>query len=178
MNPFRIATLQGGELDLLAASPAMVRQWFYRELNQHRADLYVRERSGPDGFREGIDLVSITRVLNSSGKQALRPEEKAILTAAFTGGLLTMTRLHGWGLVASELCPWCGKPDTLTHRLLHQECGDEQLRKLRKELKMEQLINDAGGSTAGGQNPLWLERLEVPAAHQPAKTMCSKSGRS
>ncbi len=104
-------------------------------------------------FEGGIDFVSTTQVLNSCGREALRPKRRAVLTAAFTGGALTVARLHSWGLAASPLCPWCGKPGTLVHRLLENACGDDQLKQIRRELKLVRLISKAGGSTGEGGNP-------------------------
>ncbi len=65
-NPFSIVTLQGSEQDLLDAPPAMVKQWFYRDYSQNRA--------GP-GQENSVELVSITKMLNSCGREAIRPEE-------------------------------------------------------------------------------------------------------
>ncbi len=86
-------------------------------------------------------------MLNSCGREAFRPEEGAVPTPASTGGLLTAARLQSWGLAASPLCPWCGKPGTLVRRLLDSERGDDQLRQIRRELKLDRLMSEAGGYT-------------------------------
>ncbi len=81
----------------------MVKHRFYSCYSQHRADTYAQGKPGLEqSFKRGIDLASIAMVLNSRRREALRPEERAVLTAAFTGGLLTAARLRSWGL---SVCP-------------------------------------------------------------------------
>ncbi len=145
-------------MDLLRASLAMVKQCFYRDYSHHRADIYVQGKPGLEqSFERGIDLVSITKVLNSRGRQSLRPEERAVLTAAFTGGLLAAARLHSWGLAGSPMCPWRGKPDTLRHRLFEEDCGDSQAQQLRKELKLRELGSELGGFRGRVRQPIVAE---------------------
>jgi hypothetical protein len=154
-GPFRLVTLNGHELDLMFASPAMVRQWYYRDYGQHGANEYMRGKAGEGLAVPGeLDLVAVRRVLESRGARRLSASERSCLTCAFAGGLLTRQRLHAWGLAPSSECTWCGKPDTLQHRILDEECGDEELRQLKQELGLGRLLAAAGGSPTGHKPPL------------------------
>jgi hypothetical protein len=166
-GPFRLVTLSGHELDLMFASPAMVRQRYYRDYGQHGANEYMRGKAG-EGLAVPceLDLVAVRRVLESKGARRLSASERACLTCAFTGGLLTRHRLHAWGLAPASECTWCGKPDTLQHRIFDGDCGDDELKQTRQELGLGRLLAAAGGSPEG-HNPLWLERLAVPEQHGP-----------
>ncbi len=158
-------------MDLLHASLAMVKQCFYRDYSQRRADIYVQGKPGLEqSFERGIDLASFARVLNSGGREAPHLEERAIITAAFTGSLLTAARLHSWCLAVSPMRPRCGKPDILRHRL-EDDCGDSQAQQLTRQLKLSELVSDFGGSAEECGNSLRPKRLEVPAAYQPTESL-------
>ncbi len=94
----------------------------------------MRGKIGQAELHPGVlDILTISRVMHSKGREAFGAEEKAFLRSAFSGALLTTEKLHDWGLAASPLCSWCGKQNRLQHRIFEQTCGDCELRKLRQE---------------------------------------------
>jgi hypothetical protein len=86
-------------------------------------------------------------VIQASGKKALGPAAREVLRAAFAGGFVTLADFQRRGIFQSCDCPWCGRADTVAHRLF-TDCENPLalgLRSVRAELDLGALFSEAGG---------------------------------
>ncbi len=72
--------------------------------------------------------------------------EKKMLRQLFARGIVTKKAFKEWGLATDSCCPFCGREDTVRHRIFDEECGDEELKQLRRELAVRERYRRAGGS--------------------------------
>ena len=66
------------------------------------------------------------------------------LVAAYSGGFACLGDLRQRGITPKDDCPWCGRPDTVSHRIFG-ECGGPLLLARRAKLAAEDLYEKAGG---------------------------------
>ena len=86
-------------------------------------------------------------MIQASGKKALGPAAREVLRAAFAVGCVTLADLQRRRIVQSCECPWCGRADTVAHRLF-TDCENPLalgLRSVRAELDLGALFLEAGG---------------------------------
>ena len=170
-SPFCLVTLEHAELDLTTASPVLARGMYLRDYQQQRANLYIASKRA-DGavVPDMIDVAVVKSVLVATGKAAFTAQQRVCLTAGFTGGLLTRQRMFTWGLAESDRCLWCGRVDTVRHRLFESGCGPSELQERKARLKLKHHWDLAGG-VEDSPNPLWFNKVVVPAAHLPELNM-------
>ena len=73
----------GGEIQLMWAAPALVKNLYLHDFGQQRADAYVQARSAEEtGLAHGLDVTTVQRAIRATGKDKLSSDQAAALTAA------------------------------------------------------------------------------------------------
>ena len=83
----------------------------------HVFEKYDCDESLEYSFRHGQWMEPIKQLVSCRTKRGLKPALARVLTKLVGGGLVTGHMLHKWGYATSGLCPYCGRCDTLEHRL-------------------------------------------------------------
>jgi len=172
VKPHRLRDRTGRLFELEAASPAKLQHIYRLQAREHLAQGAALQRAeqvqlGPSYRELGVDVGAARRVLASKGKHALEPREKLALRAAFAGGLCTLEDLRSRGILANSSCPWCGRCDTVAHRIF-EECGPDHVKSLRKQLALAKWYDEGGGREDRKQ----LFPLHFPEAKPVKEGLC------
>ena len=157
---------QGKQYDLMAGSPAMMKQIYRREHQRHEQQLWLQGLQGPHTHgkevqhlitKGGIEFEGARKLFTSRNKKLLlQPGEKALLRTLMAGKVPTGTRRFAWGQQESPLCE-CGAEDDTFHRLWVCPKGKEARDKGFKQGYIDEMIL-AGPSLHNTRG--WIPRLE------------------
>jgi len=123
-DPCNISSSVHGSLNLLVGSPKllsklMVESWMEKALKTF-VDQKLEDQSSPLAVAIktfGVWMHPVRRLYHSKARWALSPLQKSCLLKFFSRRVVTGQVLRSWGFNVDGLCPHCGQPDHVFHRI-------------------------------------------------------------